>query len=74
MKNKAPLDEKILKQVTYLPIPKGVDIDLVGEIIGDDPYDNYDLIFLKNGILCKNDRVKDVKKAIKESQEDSDDE
>jgi hypothetical protein len=74
MKNKAPLDEKILKQVTYLPIPKGVDIDLVGEIIGDDPYDQYDLIFLKNGILCKNDRVKDVKKAIKESQEDSDDE
>ena len=71
MKNKAPLDEKILKQVTYLPIPKGVDIDVVAEIIADD---QYDLIFLKDGILCKNDRVKDVKEAIKEAQEDSDEE
>jgi len=71
MKNKAPLDEKILKQVTYLPIPKGVDIDVVAEIIADD---QYDLIFLKDGILCKNDRVKDVKGAIKEAQEDSDEE
>jgi hypothetical protein len=74
MKNKAPLDEKILKQVTYLPIPKGVDIDLVAEIICCGADDQFDLIFLKNGILCKNDRVKDVKKAIKEAQEDSDDE
>jgi hypothetical protein len=74
MKNKEPLNEKIQKQVTYLPIPKGVDIDLVAENFGDDPYDQYDLIFLKDGILCKNDRVKDVKKAIKESQEDSDEE
>jgi len=65
MKNKEPLNEKILKQVTYLPIPKGVDIDVVAEIIADD---QYDLIFLKNGILCKNDRVKDVKEAIKEAQ------
>lgn len=71
MKNKAPLDEKILKQVTYLPIPKGVDIDVVAEIIADD---QFDIIFLKDGILCKNDRVKDVKKAVKEAQEDSDEE
>ena len=67
MKNKAPLDEKIQKQVTYLPIPKGVDIDVVAEIIADD---QYDIIFLKDGILCKNDRVKDVQSAIKESLED----
>ena len=67
MKNKEPLDDTIQKQVTYLPIPKGIDIDVVADIIADD---QYDIIFLKNGILCKNDRVKDVKAAIKESLED----
>jgi len=71
MKNKEPLNEKIQNQVTYLPIPKGVDIDVVAEIIADD---QYDLIFLKDGILCKNDRVKDVKGTISEAQEDSDEE
>jgi hypothetical protein len=71
MKNKEPLNEKILKQVTYLPVPEGVDVDLVAEIIADD---QFDLIFLEDGILCKNDRVKDVERAIKEAQEDSDEE
>ena len=71
MKNKAPLEESIQKQVTYLPIPKGVDIDVVAEIIADD---QYDIIFLDKGIVCKNDRVKDVKAAIKEASEDSDEE
>ena len=64
MKNKEPLQESIQKQITYIPIPKGVDIDVVAEIIADD---QYDIIFLKNGILCKNDRVKDVQSAIEES-------
>ena len=71
MKNKEPLTEAIQKQVTYLPVPKGVDIDVVAEIIADD---QFDIIFLKDGILCKNDRVKDVKAAIKEAKEDSDEE
>ena len=66
MKNKEPLQESIQKQITYIPIPKGVDIDVVAEIIADD---QYDIIFLKNGILCKNDRVKDVKAAIKAEKE-----
>ena len=71
MKNKEPLTEAIQKQVTYLPVPEGVDIDVVAEIIADD---QFDIIFLKDGILCKNDRVKDVKAAIKEAKEDSDEE
>ena len=71
MKNKEPLTEAIQKQVTYLPVPKGVDIDVVAEIIADD---QFDIIFLKDGILSKNDRVKDVKAAIKEAKEDSDEE
>jgi len=71
MKNKEPLTEAIQKQVTYLPVPKEVDIDVVAEIIADD---QFDIIFLKDGILCKNDRVKDVKAAIKEAKEDSDEE
>jgi hypothetical protein len=71
MKNKEPLNEKIQKQITYLPYPEGCDGDVVAEIIADD---QFDIIFLDDGIVCKNDRVKDVKSAIKEAQEDSDDE
>ena len=67
MKNKEPLDDTIQKQVTYLPYPKGCDGDVVSEIIADD---QYDIIFLDKGIVCKNDRVKDVKAAIKEAKED----
>jgi len=72
MKNKNTIKSDFeLLGVTLVSIPKGVDIDVVAEIIADD---QYDLIFLKDGILCKNDRVKDVKGAIKEAQEDSDEE
>ena len=53
--------------ITYLPYPKGCDGDVVAEIIADD---QYDIIFLDKGIVCKNDRVKDVKAAIKEAKED----
>jgi len=60
--NHAPLN-----QITYFPYPKGCDGDIVAEIIGDD---QYDVIFLEGGIVCKNDRVDDIKQAIKESLED----
>jgi hypothetical protein len=52
--------------ITYLPYPKGCDGDVVSEIIADD---QYDIIFLDKGIVCKNNRVKDVKAAIKAEKE-----
>ncbi|CAB5226489.1 hypothetical protein UFOVP760_263 [uncultured Caudovirales phage] len=64
MKNKNYLDE-----IAFLPYPAGVDGDIVAEILGDD---QYDLIFLLNGIVCKNDRIDEVKQAIEESLEDLD--
>jgi hypothetical protein len=62
MKNKEYLDE-----ITYIPYPAKCDGDIVAEIIGDD---QYDVIFLDNGIVCKNDRVDDINQAIQESLED----
>ena len=69
MKNNTTLNE-IQNEITYIKIPEGVDIDIVAEILGDD---QYDLIFLENGIVCSNERIDDVKEAIKEAQEDLED-
>jgi hypothetical protein len=55
--------------ITLLPYPDGCDGDIVAEIIGDD---QYDIIFLDNGIVCKNDRVDEIKAAIEESLADLD--
>ena len=61
--------------VVFLKAPEGVDLDIVGEIIGDD---NWDIIFLEDGIACKVDRVNDVLEAYQEylddCEEDEDDE
>jgi len=65
MKNNNYQDE-----ITFLPYPAKCDGDIVAEIIGDD---QYDVIFLESGIVCKNDRVDDIKQAIKESLEDIED-
>jgi hypothetical protein len=54
-----------------LKAPKGVDVDIVGEIIGDD---NWDIIFLEDGIACKVDRVDDVIEAYQEALDDLDEE
>jgi hypothetical protein len=67
MKNKNTITNETLNEITFLPYPDGCDGDIVAEIIGDD---QYDIIFLDNGIVCKNDRVDDIKAAIKESLED----
>lgn len=53
--------------VVFLKAPKGVDIDVVGEIIGDD---NWDIIFLEDGIACKADRVDYVIEAYQEALDD----
>ena len=61
--------------VILLQAPEGVDLDIVGEIIGDD---NWDIIFLDDSVVCKADRVKDVLEAYQEClddlEEDEDDE
>jgi hypothetical protein len=64
MKNKNYLDE-----ITFLPYPAGCDGDIVAEILADD---QYDLIFLDKGIVCKNDRVDEINNAIVASLEDLD--
>ena len=71
MKNKNTIPTEVLNEITYIAIPEGVDIDIVAEIISDD---QYDIIFLDDGIVCSNDRVKDVNEAIREAKEDSEDE
>jgi len=71
MKNKNTIPTEVQDEITYIPIPEGVDIDIVSEIIGDDMYD---IIFLDEGIVCSNNRVDDVKDAIEEAKEDSEDE
>lgn len=63
MKIKNPL-ESIQSEITFLPYPAPCDGDIVAEILEDD---QYDIIFLDNGIVCKNDRVDEIKKAIEES-------
>lgn len=70
MKNKNKLKE-IHPEVVFIKAPKGVDVDIVGEIIGDD---NWDMIFLDNGIVCKVDRVDDVLEAYQEALEELEDE
>ena len=70
MKNKNPL-EAVQDEITYLPAPKGVDMDVVGEIIGDD---NWDIIFTKNGIVCSNEQVDSVKEAYEQALEELEDE
>ena len=74
MKNKNKLKE-IHPEVVFIKAPKGVDIDIVSEIIGDD---EWDIIYLDNGIVCKVDRVDDVleayQEALEEQEEDEDEE
>lgn len=65
MKNNIPTEA--LEQITYFPIPEGVDIDIVGEIIADD---QYDIIFLEDGILCSNEQAELVREAILEAQDE----
>ena len=77
MKNKTKSNKMKVKQkeifpnVVFLKAPKGVDVDIVGEIIGDD---NWDIIFLEDGIACKVDRVDDVIEAYQEALDDLDEE
>ncbi len=56
--------------VIFLKAPEGVDLDIVGEIIGDD---NWDIIFLEDGVACKADRVDDVLEAYQEALDDLED-
>ena len=81
MKNKTKTNKMNIEQkqlhadVILLQAPEGVDLDIVGEIIGDD---NWDIIFLDDSVVCKADRVKDVLEAYQEClddlEEDEDDE
>ncbi len=59
--------KEIFPDVIFLKAPEGVDLDIVGEIIGDD---NWDIIFLEEGIACKADRVDDVLEAYQEALDD----
>jgi hypothetical protein len=66
--NKMKVKQKeIFSDVIFLKAPKGVDLDIVGEIIGDD---NWDIIFLEDGIACKADRADDVLEAYQEALDD----
>jgi hypothetical protein len=66
--NKMKVKQKeIFPDVIFLKAPEGVDLDIVGEIIGDD---NWDIIFLEEGIACKADRVDDVLEAYQEALDD----
>ena len=73
MKNKTKSNKMKIEQVhihadvVFLKAPEGVDLDIVGEIIGDD---NWDIIFLEDGIACKVDRVNDVLEAYQEYLDD----
>ena len=75
MKNKSKSNKMKIKQkeifpdVIFLKAPKGVDLDIVGEIIDGD---NWDMIFLEEGIACKVDRVDDVLEAYQEALDDLD--
>ncbi len=55
--------KEIFPDVIFLKAPEGVDLDIVGEIIGGD---NWDIIFLEDGIACKVDRVDDVLEAYQQ--------
>ena len=64
MKNKMKVKQtEIFPDVIFLKAPKRVDLEIVAEIIGDD---NFDIIFLEEGIACKADRVDDVLEAYQQ--------
>ena len=67
--------KELYPDVILLKAPEGVDLDIIGEIIGDD---NWDMIFLDDSVVCKADRVNDVLEAYQEylddCEEDEDDE
>ena len=66
--NKMKVKQKeIFPDVIFLKAPEGVDLDIVGEIIDGD---NWDMIFLEDGIACKADRVDDVLEAYQEAFDD----
>jgi hypothetical protein len=66
--NKMKVNQKELyADVILLKAPKGVDIDVVGEIIGDD---NWDIIFLDDSVVCKADRVNEILEAYQECLDD----
>jgi hypothetical protein len=73
MKNKSKSNKMKVKQkelyadVILLKAPEGVDIDVVGEIIGDD---NWDIIFLDDSVVCKADRVNEILEAYQECLDD----
>lgn len=52
--------------VVLFNAPKGVDMDLVAEAIGEDCWD---IIFLEKGIVCEEKRVDDVIKAYEDALE-----
>ena len=59
--------KELYADVILLKAPEGVDLDIVGEIIGDD---NWDIIFLDDSVVCKADRVNDVLEAYQECLDD----
>ena len=63
--NKTNTQKEIHPEVVFLPAPEGVDVvDIVSEIIGDD---DWDIIYLDNGIVCKADRVGAVLEAYQQA-------
>ena len=59
--------KELYADVILLKAPEGVDIDVVGEIIGDD---NWDIIFLDDSVVCKADRVNEILEAYQECLDD----
>ncbi len=59
--------KEIHPDVILLHAPEGVDLDVVGDIIGED---NWDIIFLEDSVVCKADRVKDVLEAYQDCLDD----
>ena len=55
---------QIHPNVVFLKAPAGVDMDAVDDIIGGD---NWDLIFLEDGIVCKKNRADAVLAAYQEA-------
>jgi hypothetical protein len=66
--NKMKVEQKELHaDVILLKAPEGVDLDVVGDIIGED---NWDIIFLDDSVVCKADRVNDILEAYQECVDD----
>jgi hypothetical protein len=55
---------QIHPNVVFLKAPEGVDMDAVDGVIGED---NWDLIFLADGIVCAAYRAKAVERAYQEA-------